>query len=300
MNRELRELFDRYNIVTKKITIKGNVRIIDTGENKLVIKKRNRDLDDVFLYLHSRAFDYFPDVLYKSECYDVYEYVSDVDLPREERAMDIIKLVSMLHSKTTFYREIDEDYYKEIYEKVLENVEYLSNYYDDMASVIEKDEFMSPASYLFIRNVTKVFQALNYCKVSIEKWYDILSKKKRIRIVNIHNNLQLDHYLVGDRPMLISWDNSKRDMPIYDLLNLYKGYYDQFDFCDLLRNYELHYPFLLEEKILFFCLISIPDKLIFDECEYDMCGRVKKFYNYLNVSEVLISDYFPNDEDNKK
>ena len=32
MNREIRELFDQKNIITKKITIKKNVRIIDTGE----------------------------------------------------------------------------------------------------------------------------------------------------------------------------------------------------------------------------------------------------------------------------
>lgn len=296
MNRELRELFDENNIVTKKITIKKDVRIIDTGDEKLVIKKRETDLDDVFRYLNSRAFDYFPKIVYKTDNYDIYEYVPDVDLPKEERAMDIIKLVTMLHSKTTFYREVDEDYYKEIYEELLDRIDYLNNYYDDITSIIEKEEFMSPSNYLFARNVTKIFQALNYCKYNINKWYDIINEKKRIRIVNIHNNLRLDHYLLGDRPNLISWNHSKKDMPIYDLLKMYKTYYDQLDFCELMRNYEAHYPMLLEEKILFFCLISIPDKLEFTEEEYNMCVKVKSFYNYLNVSEKFISDYFPGDE----
>lgn len=300
MNRELRELFDENNIVTKKITIKKDVRIIDTGEERLVIKRREKDLNEIFKYLSSRAFDYFPKIIYKTDNYDIYEYVSDVELPMEERAMDIIKLITMLHSKTTFYREVDEDYYKEIYEETLNRIDYLNNYYDDIATIIEKEEFMSPSNYLFIRNVTKIFQALNYCKYNIDKWYDIISEKKRIRIVNVHNNLRLDHYLVGDRPCLISWRNSKKDMPIYDLINMYRVYYNQLDFCELLRNYEMRYPMLLEEKILFFCLISIPDKLDFDNQEYDMCVKVKAFYNYLTVSEKFISDYFPGEEGGNK
>ena len=49
MNREIRELFDKKNITTKKITIKKDVRIIDTGDNKFVIKKRDKDLEDLFM-----------------------------------------------------------------------------------------------------------------------------------------------------------------------------------------------------------------------------------------------------------
>lgn len=299
MNRELRELFDENNIITKKITIKKNVRIIDTGDNKLVIKKRDKDLEDLFKYLSSRSFDYYPKITYKTKNYDIYEYAEDIEIPKEERALDIIKLVTMLHSKTTFYKEIDEDYYKEIYEDTLERIEYLNNYYNDIATIIEKEEFMSPSNYLFIRNVTKIFQALNYCKNNINKWYDIISEKKRIRIVNIHNNLRLDHYLLGDKPNLISWRLSKKDMPIYDLINMYKKYYNQLDFCELVRNYEMHYPMLPEEKILFFCLISIPDKLEFNDSEYKMCTKVKAFYDYLNVSEKFLIDYFPEQDKQK-
>ena len=119
MNREIRELFDKKNITTKKITIKKDVRIIDTGDNKFVIKKRDKDLEDLFKYLESRSFNYFPKIIYKTANYDIYEYLHDIDMPIEERAVDIIKLMTMLHSKTTFYRDIDEDYYKEIYEEIM-------------------------------------------------------------------------------------------------------------------------------------------------------------------------------------
>lgn len=301
MNKELRELFDQNQIITKKITLKNNVRIIDTGEEQLVIKRREKELTELYKYLKSRAFDYFPDILYQTDNYDIYRYVEDTNISKEERADDIIKLVTLLHGKTTFYREIDDDTYKELYEKIIEQLDYLMNYYNDMAEVIEREEYMSPSHYYFIRNISKVFAALSYCRYHIDKWYQLIEEKKRIRVVQLHNNLSLDHYLMdGDRPYFISWRFSKRDIPIYDLMKLYKQYYRDLDFCELIRKYEMHYPMLPEERELFFVLISIPERLDFREGEYHMCEKVQNFYDYLLTSEKLIDDYFPKERDSTK
>ena len=301
MNKELRELFDQNRIITKKITLKNNVRIIDSGETQFVIKRRDKSLDEVYRYLKSRSFDYFPEVVYQTDNYDVYRYVDDTEIPKEEKGDDIIKLVTLLHSKTTFYKEIDDDSYKELYENIIEQLDYLMNYYNDIAEIIEREEYMSPSHYYFIRNISKVFAALSYCRYHNDKWYEMIEQKKRIRVVQLHNNLNLDHYLVeGNRPYLISWRLSKRDMPIYDMIKLYKQYYKELDFCELLRNYEMHYPMLPEEKELFFVLISIPEKLDFQEGEYHMCEKVQKFYDYLLTSEKLIDDYLPKEKNSMK
>ncbi len=291
MNRELRELFDRNHIITKRITLKNNVRIIDSGDEKFVIKRRDEDIDEVYQYLKSRSFDYFPEILYQTEHYDIYKYIEEVDLPVEEKANDIIKLVTLLHSKTTFYKEIDDDTYKELYENITNRIDYLQHYYEDLASLIEKEEYMSPSNYYFIRNISRVFSALNYSRYHIDKWYSILENKKRIRVVQIHNNLSLDHYLLADRPYLISWNLSKKDLPIYDLIKLYQKYYKELDFCDLIRTYEAHYPMLSEERLLFFVLISIPEKIEFHKDEFSMCQMVQKFYDYLFCSDKFIMDY---------
>ena len=197
MNKELRTFLEDNNIITKKITIKKNVTIIDTGDNKLVIKKRTKDLNKLYKYLSSRAFNYYPKILYQTDNYDIYEYIDEVDISIEEKALDIIKILTLLHSKTTFYKDIDDDTYKEIYEEITNRVEYLANYYEDIITVIESEEYMSPSNYLFARNVTKVFQALNYCKYNIDKWYDIIKEKKRVRIVNIHQCVHLA-VILGD------------------------------------------------------------------------------------------------------
>lgn len=299
MNKELRELFDNNNIITKKITIKNNVRIIDSGEEKFVIKRKEKDINDIYKYLRSRSFDFFPDIIYQTANYDIYKYIDSTDISREEKAEDIIKLITLLHSKTTFYKKEDDNDYKEIYESIIEKLDYLVNYYNDIVEVIEHEVYMSPSHYYFIRNVSKVFASLDFCRYHIDKWYKLIEDKKRIRVVQLHNNLDLDHYLVNDnKPYLISWRNSKRDIPIYDLISMYKKYYKEFDFCELVRRYEMNYPLLPEEKELFFVLISIPEKLEFNNSEYNMCINVNKFYDYLLTSERLIEDYMPKESIN--
>lgn len=298
MNKELRELFDQNHIITKKITLKNNVRIIDTGDEQFVIKRRDKALDSVYRYLKSRSFDYFPEIVYQTDNYDIYRYVEDVEVEKEERADDIVKLVTLLHGKTTFYKEIDDNTYKELYEGIIEQLDYLLNYYNDIAEVIEREEYMSPSHYYFIRNISKIFAALSFCRYHIDKWYEVIEDKKRIRVVQLHNNLSLDHYLMeGEHPYLISWRLSKRDIPIYDMIKLYKQYYRELDFCELLRKYEMHYPMLPEERELFFVLISIPERLDFMDGEYHMCEKVQKFYDYLETSERLIEDYLPKEKD---
>ena len=41
--------------------------------------------------------------------------IKDVDIPKEQKILDLIDLVSLMHSKTTHYKEVVEDEYKKIY-----------------------------------------------------------------------------------------------------------------------------------------------------------------------------------------
>ena len=293
MNKEIRDFLDKNNIIIKKITIKKNTKIIDDGKKQYVIKKKENNIKEIYKYLKSRSFYHFPNLIAETKNYDIYEYINSIDIPNYETSEDIIKLITLLHNKTTYYKDIDDDNYKELYENIKNEIEYLYNYYEDISELIEKEEYMSPSHYYLIRNITKIFQALNYAKQNIEKWYKIIEEKKRVRIVNIHNNLSLEHYLLSEdnKSYLISWQKSKKDFPIYDLLNLYKQYYNELDFYELLKNYEKYYPLLPEEKKLLFVLISIPQKLELNDKEYNLCKKINNFYNYLSTSDKLIGDY---------
>ena len=285
MNNTLRNLVGEIN----KFTIKSNAKIID---NKIVIKdKKNNTIDKTYRYLKSRSFDYFPEPLLIDDRYEAYPFIEDTEEPIDQKAIDLIYLLSLLHNKTTFYREIDIDKNKEIYEDVLEELEYLNNYYTDLITLIEKEVYMSPSSYLIARNINIIFESIYFSKDNIEKWYKKIENNKNERVVNIHNNINLDHYIKSDKPYLISWNKSKIDKPIYDLLSFYKSHYLDLNFDDLFHYYESNYPLKEEERLLLFTYMAIPPKIEIENNEYKMCIKINKIIEYLYKTSNLIMNY---------
>ena len=289
MNNYVRKIASEYNIPINKITIKNNTRIID---DKIVLKKKkNNDLNNVYKYLKSRSFDYFPEPITIDNLYEVYPFLEDTYEPSEQKATDIMHLLGLLHSKTTFYREIDIDKNKEIYENISDELEYLNNFYNDLITMIEKEVYMSPSGYLIARNIHIIFGSIYYAKHNLEEWYKKIDNNKNERVVNIHNNISLDHYIKNEKPYLISWNKSRIDSPIYDLLSFYKNHYLDFDFDDLFHFYESGYPLKEDERLLLFTYMAIPYKIEIMSDEYEMCIKINKMIEYLYKTSNLIMNY---------
>ena len=296
MNNDLREFLVSNNIIFKKITIKNRARIID---DKYVIKDNRKELSKIYKYLSSRSFDYFPKLLLETKDYDMFEYIDSIEIDDNEKAKDIMKLIGLLHANTSYYKEIDIDDYKKLYEDTIDNLNYLNNYYLDIMGIIDREIYMSPSHYFLARNINVVFKSLNRSRYLIDKWYDIISKKKKVRMVTIHNNLDLDNYLRSDKGYLLGWDNSKTEIPIYDLFMFFKKYATRFSAFDLLNYYESVYHLLDEERILLFVLLLVPDKIVFDKREYNMCGIVRDEIQYLDKILNLSLKYLKLPEDSE-
>ena len=266
-----------------------NVILIKTKDNKMIIKKK-QNTNNIYDYLNSRSFRYYPKIINENENYRITEYIEEVKMPLEQKMIDMINLVSLLHSKTSFYKEVDEADYKKIYEDITGNIEYLGSYYMDLITIIESKVYMSPSEYLIARNISKINSSLNYAKIELEKWLEKLETKKKQRFVVLHNNLELDHYIRGNNSYLISWDKSKIDIPIFDLYKLYKKYALTFDFESILKEYEKIYPLLKEEKMLLFILIALPDKIEFTDNEYENTCLVSKKIDIIYKTEKLIEE----------
>lgn len=291
MNSELRSFLNRNNINYKKITLKNSARIIDTDTERYVIKNHNNSLKNTYRYLNSRSFNYFPKLLMETDDYNIFEYIDNIDIEDDEKAKDIMYLVGLLHAKTSYYKEIDIDNYKELYENIISKLNYLNNYYLDIMGVIDKEVYMAPSHYLLARNINLVFSSLDRSHNLIDKWYKIIDKKKKIRLVTIHNNLNINNYLRSDKGYLLSWEKSKLDMPIYDILPFYRKYALTFPFDNLLPYYESIYPLLEEEKLLLVALMLLPNKLEFDKREFLMCQEIRIELDYLYKTLELSDNY---------
>lgn len=285
------DLLRKYDLYPKKYTIKKNAKMIETERGNYVIKPKQRnDKKQLYQYLASRNFEYFPapenDLI--EDAYEIYPFIEEVMTPKEQKAGDIIYLISLLHNKTTFYKDIDLDDIKDFYEETLKELNYLEQYYLELQNMIENHVYMSPSEYLLIRNISKIYNVIYFCKHSLEKWYNIISKKKE-RYVLLHNNLELDHLLKGENTYLISWDKAKIGVPIYDFYHLYKKHCLDCDFISLFQLYESKYPLLEEEKILLFLLLAIPEKIVLEHDEYHKCQEISNMLLYLDKTSEFIS-----------
>ena len=281
--KEINKLLKKYGLRSTSYKIEGNVIYINTNKGLFVVKKNNVD-SKVLEYINNRGFKQYPDTIFDK--YTISKYEIDSDIPSEQKMFDLIDTIGNLHSKTAFYKEVSSYDYKTIYEDILNNLEYLYNYYTDYIGMIDEKIIYSPSEFLLARNISYIFDAIESSRNYINEWYKKIENIDKIRVSVIHNNLDLTHFIRNKKNYLISFDKSKIDMPIYDLYKLYNKYYIDYNFNEILNRYESIYPLKDYEKELFLVLINIPKKIVFTN-EYDTCVSISNEIDRLYKSNEL-------------
>lgn len=278
-----------------KITIKGQVFIIDCSEGRYVLKKENKDLFSLYSYLSSRGINSYPELVRNfNEEENLLEYLSSVNLPLEQYLDEMATSIALIHSKTAYNKSISLDEIKEIKENIESNIDYLYRKYHQEIKNILLHNFMSPKEYFFVRNYYKIEEALDFCKKEINNWFILIKDSSNIRVSLIHNNLSLDHFIVtNNKNAFISWDNYRYDIPLLDLVNLYKKENIDEYFENFLNKYFNIFSYDELEKKLLFILISIPDYINLED-ELDVLKiKINKLFN----AEKLIRPYYSKDKE---
>lgn len=278
-----------------RYTIKGRATIVDSSNGKFVLKEKLNDsnIKGLYSYLKSRDFFSFADVIDDSRKeVNVYEYLDDIMMPREQKAEDLISLVADLHSSTLYFKEVREDKFKEVYENVDSNINFLTNYNNNLYNRFFKEKYMAPSHYLFMKNFYKIESALKFCKDELDNWYDLVKDEKKMRVSIIHNDLSVDHYLKSEKDALISWEKHAVDTPVLDLVKLYQNDKFKYSFKEIFHMYNNKFPLNRHEKKLFFILISLPEKMLFDKTEFKNTVEIRKSLDYMFKTEELVKPYY--------
>lgn len=277
-----------------KYTKIGKSTIINTSSGDYVIKPVDNKTKELFSYLQSRGFSNFPKIIDDTrKNVTVYKYVPDIVMPKEQRSLDMINLVSNLHNKTTYFKEISQDKFKEIYDDVLSNVNYYKEYYNQKYDLFFKEVYHSPSHYLFLFNFYKLDLMLDFCRQQLDSWYELAKQENTQRVAVVHNNLSLDHFIKNDPDYLISWDKSKIETPVIDLVKFYQNSYLDINFKKVFDKYLSNYPLNAMEKKLFFVLISLPPKIEFDQSdELKNTKDIRTKLDYVFKTEELIRPYY--------
>lgn len=284
----------------RRLSYKNSVKIIEDEESKYVLKKSDRNLEELFMYLRSRNFTSFPDILKNDRGSYEFPYIDSVIEPKEQKLVDIINTMAELHTKTSFYKEVGHDKFSEMYENLKENILYIEGYYNDLITLIENEVYMSPSNYLIARNFSKINSAIIFCKKELESWYKLVKDNTKERVCVVHNNLKDEHFLKNDKNYLISWDKYLIDTPVLDLYRFFQNEKNADNFDELLALYEKKYKLKEEERKLLFIILSIPPKFIFEKDEITNTFNVRLFIDYLYKTSNLIAPYYLVDSEDKQ
>lgn len=280
-----------------RYTIKGKTTILETTSGDFIIKPKNKDMNELYNYLTNRGFMNFPKIIDASrDEVNVFEYVEDTKLPKEQKCEDLIELIASLHNKTSYFKEVSSDKFKTIYEDIKSNINYLTNYYNTLYEIGFNEDYESPSNYLLLRNYYKLDASLKYAEKELDEWYSLVTSENKIRVATLHNNLELNH--LRDNK-LISWDNYIIDTPVIDIVKLYKKEWNNIEFSEILSRYMYKFPLLDYEKKLLFILITLPPESKKSNNEFERCQNVSNLIDYIFKTEELIRPYNTHDEEEK-
>ena len=275
-----------------KISYKRGLKLIEKNNQKLVYKIKKNNKDNLYNYLRIKDFDNFLLPLEVTQEYEVYKYIDEKNIPAEDKAVELVNLLSLLHTKTTAFQEVNQEKVDEQYQTIKKEISYLKNYYLDLQDYIEIKEFMSPAEYHLMINISKFHKALNFAEKKLELWYQEKKQQIKERVVQLHNNITLDHFLIDDKPYFINWNKSKKDIVIYDFLNFYRNEYLNLEMSSLFEQYQAKYQYSNEELLLLQALIAIPDKITFKKSNLNNLIDTKKIINYIEKTNLFLSKYY--------
>ena len=160
------------------------------------------------------------------------------------------------------------------------------------------------------KNTGKIFKPtlsirFDYSNRKIDFVFDVIRRNEswkedlKTRVAYIHNNLETDHYIKNTKEYLISWEKSRIDSPILDLIVFYQKEYMNLNFEPIIERYMRNYPLNPQEQCLFFIVISIPPIMNLEGSEISVTKEIRKKLDYLFKTENLVKKIFPQFSEDK-
>ena len=286
----IKEISEKYNFKVKGIEYKNNVIILDTDIGKYVYKENNNY--KIYEYLTSRGFNYFPRPINDSDTnYEIVEFINENNLTEEEKANDLVNIVSFLHQKTTSFKEVDLDELKTMYETMQNNANYLMSYYNDINEIIDKTIFMSPAMYLLVSNIDLIYYLITFVKIESTNWYEEVKSKKNMRYVMVHNNLNTSHLVRGNSCFLISWNKAHLGLSYIDLKKIFEENYSYLSLENVLNDYTKNNKLNSNEYLFLLLNLAMVRKIKFTNNTYLDCYNLSIYLEYLRKIALIVRKY---------
>lgn len=267
------------------IKIVGKCKIID---NEYVIKdKGSKDLEYLFNYLKSKNFYYIPDISLKDGQY-YYSYVLDNSITDEDKYLELIRVVSLLHQSTSYQKSVSKEKYDTLYNSISDYIDYYLTYFYDYLLLIEPKEDNNIFELFFMNNYSYIINYFRDIKFYLDKWYDLIKDHNSERVCIIHNNLSLNHFIMGKDKVLVSWDSYMIDSPLIDVNKLIKNEYLKIDVEKVVKEYISNMDLSSEELLLLKIVILLPFSIEFNKGDnLDKFKKLSFYISYLKKCSLV-------------
>ncbi|MBQ3468801.1 MAG: hypothetical protein IJH18_01915 [Bacilli bacterium] len=273
--------------------IKGNKKVnrveyINSAliiDNRVYKKRRNKE---IYNYLEAKDFRYYLEPIRTKKGIDEFAFLKETKIDNNDKALDLMYILAYLQNKTTSYEDINLDKVKEKFESINERIISLRNYYYQLQDKIERKVYFNPSEYLLMINISLIYEALNQAKTTIDKYYELVTKKAKIRKVFIHGKLELNHFFDNEDKKLISFNNLEKDLPIYDFIYFYKTHYRDADMIDLFNAYQNKFLYSEEELMLLFSEILVTNKVEIRDNSYLVYEKVQNLIEYVQITKNFV------------
>lgn len=278
----IEECLAKYDIQVKRITYFEKYIIIDSENEKYLLKKKDSNKEELFNHLKQINYNYYMPLINEySDYYELYPYYDDNISGKYTKAKEMLYALALLHIKTTTYIDYNQDELKEIYEDTNNLIDNLTKYYLDLQDYLEGIEFLSPAQYLLMKNISRIHYLLRLAKNNLEDWFKDLESVREVLLIN---NVSLNNFRVGEASYFVDFKDAKNGLVVYDLVNFYKNEVLNVDFFSLFSFYNSKYNLNKDELELFYTLICIPERITFTKNNYLDTLRVRRLVDYVGVT----------------
>lgn len=267
-------------------------KVICNNDKKYVYKSRIKNKEKTFEYLKSKGFVNYLTYERETEKYEIYPFIKEEKIPPEDKAQELIYLLSLLHIKTTTHQETNIKETQELYEDSKTKIHELRKFYYEQQDITETKGFMSPEEQLLMNNISNFYKALNYAEHKLEEWYKLKKQEKTERLTQLHNNISLNHFLISkENKVIIDWEQASKGIVIYDFLKFYQNEFNNIEMISLFKLYQSKYQYTKSEQLLFEALLAVPPKVEFNKTHILNTINTRLAVNYVNKTSQFLSEY---------
>ena len=275
-----------------KYTYLKDIRVLSFDDEKVLIKRKKKyNIEKIYKYLDDHNVNSYlrPFKVTEEELY--FNYLDKRNLDNDEVAKHLVYALSDLQNKTTVYKEVDKDKLKEEYDEFNRKINYLEEYYFTLQDLVENKVYMAPSEYLFIRNVSIIYSALNYAKSLVESWYKIMREKTRERYVYAHGKCELNHFIAATNDYFISLEKAHLAKPAEDFIHFFKSNCMDTDMISNFKLYQHRYRYDEEEMNYFLLKLVMVDKIDINNFSLSKVVELNNYFDKLKSISDFVLEY---------